>query len=312
MSRSLCRSLCLLAIVSIVANSHVPARQLSAQEHGDTAAKKMVAVCSTTQVADFTRQIVGDTWEVVCVLGAAEDPHTYEVGADDKVAVSKADLCIENGWHLEGHDWMKNLATEAGKPIVTCINGVSPLEMTEGENTIKDPHAWLDPKNAIIYVNNIRDALCKIDPDHAGEFTARAELYTRQLGLLNGWVKKMVSTIPANQRLLVTHHDAFGYFCNAFNFKAESPLGWTTAEFSELTPADRQTVVEKIRETGVGAIFVESSTNKQLLEGIARDSGVKIGGELYSDAMGAEDTAGETYIGMLRENVLTIVGALKK
>ncbi len=268
-------------------------------------------VCSTTQVADFARQVVGDRWKVICVLEPGEDPHTYEVGADDKVTISKADLCAENGWNLEGHDWMKTLAKEASKPIVTCVNGVGHLQMEARGQSVKDPHAWLDPRNAIIYVNNLRDAICQLDPAHAGEYRARAELYTRQLALLNGWVKKTVSEIPANRRLLVTHHDAFGYFCNAFNFKAASPLGWTTAELSEVTAAQRQIVVERIRELGVKAVFVENSTNRQLIAGIAQDAGVIVGGELYADAMGPAGSAGETYIGMMRENVLAIVNALK-
>ncbi len=273
---------------------------------------KKVLVCSTTQVADFAQNIVGDRWEVVCVLGPAEDPHTYEVGADDGVAVSRADLCAENGWNLEGHDWMNNLATSAGKPIVTCVEGVEPLKTAGNGAYVYDPHAWFNPKNAIIYVNNICDAVCQIDPEHADEYRARQELYIRQLNLLNGWVLKTVNEIPVNQRLLVTHHDAFGYFCEAFNFKSVSPLGWTTAELTEVTPEQRQNVVTQIRESGVKAIFVETSINRQLVEGISRDAGVAIGGELYSDAMGSTGSAGETYIGMIRENVLTIVQALKK
>ncbi len=272
---------------------------------------KKVLVCSTTQVADFARNLVGDRWEVVCVLGPAEDPHTYEVGADDGLAVSRADLCAENGWNLEGHDWMNKLAKTAGKPIVTCIDGVEPLKTAGDGQHVYDPHAWFNPKNAIIYVNNICDAVCQIDPEHTAEYRAREELYIRQLNLLNGWVRKTVNQIPANQRLLVTHHDAFGYFCQAFNFKSVSPLGWTTAELTEVTADQRQSVVTQIREAGVKAIFVETSINRQLLEGISRDAGVRIGGELYSDAMGSAGSAGETYIGMIRENVLTIVQALK-
>lgn len=272
---------------------------------------KKIAICSTTQVADFTRQIVGDRWEVICVLGAGADPHTYKVRANDKSAVVKADLCIENGWNLEGHDWMKKLAEEAGKPIVTCVDGVSPLQMQKNGATIKDPHAWFDPRNAVIYVRNIRDAVIKVDPANAAEYTARAELYTRQLLLLNGWVKKTVGSIPANRRVLITHHDAFGYFCKAFNFKALSPVGWSTAELGEVTAGRRQEIVKQIKEIGVKAVFVETSTNEQLIEGIASDSGVTVGGTLYSDAMGPDGSAGETYVGMIRENVITIVNALK-
>ena len=273
--------------------------------------EKLVAVCSTTQAADFTRQVVGDNWRVICVLGPAEDPHTYEVGADDAKLVAQADLCVQNGWNLEGHGWMENLANEAGKPIVSCINGVTPLELQEDDQVVKDPHAWFDPKNAIIYVNNITEAVCKVDPDNANEYRLRSELYIRQVGILAGWVRKTVGAIPANRRVLVTHHDAFGYFCNAFNFKPMSPVGWTTGEFAEVTPEKRQKIVQNMRDTGVKAIFIESSTNSQLIEGIARDAGIEIGGKLYSDAMGAAGTAGETYIGMMRENVLQIMRALR-
>ena len=271
---------------------------------------RKVVVCSTTQVADFAREIVGDRWEVVCVLSPGEDPHTYELAGDDKQVVQRADLCAENGWNLEGHDWMKKLATEAGKPIVTCIEGVSPLQMEEGEETVKDPHAWLDPKNAEIYVNNLCEAICGIDPPHAAEYRARRALYVDQLRMLRRWIGKTVNSLPANQRLLVTHHDAFEYFCKAYNFQTASPLGWTTADMSEVTAVDRQKIVKKIRELGVKAIFVETSTNNELIEGIAADSGVKVGGELYADAMGPKGSAGEYYIGMMRENVLTIVNAL--
>lgn len=273
--------------------------------------EKKKLVCSTTQVADFARQIVGDRWDVVCVLGHAQDPHTYEVCTDDSSKVASADLCAENGWNLEGNDWMKKLASDAGKPIVTCIEGVSPLSMNEGGKEFKDPHAWLSPKNAIIYVNNLFSAICKIDPDNTEEYQARKELYIRQLRMLDGWIKQTLSSIPANQKMLVTHHDAFGYFCKEFNFQHESPMGWTTADLAEVTAADRQVVVTKIRETGVKAIFVEKAVNEKMISGIARDAGVVIGGKLYSDAMGEDGTAAENYIGMMRENVLTMVRVLK-
>ena len=293
----------LLLFFLLVSSSTV----LAAETNGE----KKVAVCSTTQAADFTRQIVGDRWEVICVLGPAEDPHTYEIRSTDSKLVAGADLCVQNGWNLEGHGWMEKLATDAGKPIVTCVNGVQGLDLEEDGQVVKDPHAWFDPKNAIIYVNNITEAVCKVDPDNAGEYKARSELYKRQLAVLSAWVRKKVGAIPANRRILVTHHDAFGYFCNAFNFKPVSPVGWTTGEFSEVTAEDRQAIVNQIREAGVKSIFVESSTNSQLIEGIAKDAGVQVGGKLYSDAMGPAGSAGESYIGMMRENVLKIGAAMK-
>lgn len=272
---------------------------------------RKVIVCSTTQIADFTRQIVGDRCEVICVLAPGEDPHTYEVGNDDLLAVKRANLCIENGWNLEGHSWMAKLAETAGKPIVTCVDRVKPLIIDEDKQSINDPHAWFDTNNAAIYVINIRNAISQIDPDHADEYKARSELYLLQLRGLDYWIKEQVNAIPKNRRILVTHHDAFGYFSAAYGFQAISPVGWTTGELAGVAVDQRQKIVEQIRELGVKSIFVETSVNRELLDGIARETGITIGGELYSDAMGAAGTAGETYIGMMRENVLTIVEHLK-
>ena len=271
---------------------------------------KKVIVCSTTQVADFTRQVVGDRCEVVCVLSAGEDPHGYDPGNDDSLSVARADLCFANGWNLEGHSWMQKLAESAGKEIVVCIEGVQPRNLDYNDEVVKDPHAWFNPKNAWIYVKNIRDAVVRLDPEHADEYRLRADLYRIQLLALDKWIKQTVSQIPENRRILVTHHDAFGYFSEAYKFKAMSPVGWTTGELAGVSTDQKQEIVKQIRDLGVPAIFVETSTNSELLESIARETGATVGESLYSDAMGAEDTAGETYIGMMRENVLRIVTAL--
>jgi manganese/iron transport system substrate-binding protein len=273
--------------------------------------KKRVVLCSTTQIADFTRQIVGDRWEVVCVLGAGEDPHTYEVGNDDLLQAKRADLCIENGWNLEGGGWMNTLAKNASKPIVTCVEGVKPLETDSHGTTVNDPHAWFDTNNAFIYLTNIRNAVSKIDPENAAEYEARAALYAIQLRALNHWIAEQVNAIPKARRILVTHHDAFGYFSQAYGFRAISPVGWTTGELAGVAIDQRQEIVNQIRDLGVKSIFVETSVNRELLDGIAKETGISIGGQLYSDAMGESGSAGETYIGMMRENVLTIVRHLK-
>lgn len=282
------------------------AADLSAQEKN-----KPVVVCSTTQIADFARQVVGDRWEVICVLGPAEDPHTYETTPEDANAVKRATLCLENGWNLEGKAWMTKLANSAGKPIVTCLEGVKPLMTDQHDEQVKDPHAWFDIDNAMIYVANIRNAIRRLDPEHADEYNARAKLYLLQLRVLKQWVKQEVNAIPKSQRILVSHHDAFGYFAKAYGFKPVSPVGWTTGEISGVSIDQRQAVVKQIRDLGVKSIFVETSVNQELLDGIARETGITIGGTLYSDAMGAEGSAGETYIGMIRENVLTLVNSLK-
>ena len=281
----------------------------------ETEAKK-VLVCSTTQIADFARQIVGDRWEVACVLSAGQDPHTYEVTGQDIALIKRADLCLQNGWNLEGHDWMGGQARSQGKPLVTCVTGVKPLMIEQGDDSenakpVQDPHAWFDVENAMIYVTNIRNAIRDIDPEHADDYNARAKLYLYQLRTLKQWVTQEVSRIPKQRRVLITHHDAFGYFARANGFQSVSPMGWTTGELSGISLGQRQQVVDQIRTLGVKSIFVETSTETETLKAIAKETGAKIGGSLYSDAMGPPGSAGETYIGMLRENVLTIVNGLK-
>ena len=303
--RSLMASLGLALLLAFSASAPCNAQD-------EEAKKKLVVLCSTTQIADFTRQVVGDRWEVVCVMAAGEDPHTYEVGNDDLLTVKRADLCIQNGWHLEGNDWMANLAKNAGKPIATCVEGIEPLKIDEGEGKpANDPHAWFSTDNAAIYVTNILNAVSKVDPDYADQYKARADLYRIQLRGLNHWANEQINAIPKARRILITHHDAFGYFSKAYGFKAFSPVGWTTGEFGGESIGQRQDIVKQIRELGVKSIFVETSTKKETLKGIAEETGITIGGSLYSDAMGKPGTAGETYIGMMRENILTIVKHLK-
>jgi manganese/iron transport system substrate-binding protein len=296
------RSLSLLAILGCLG-----LQTAAAQE------SRPLAVCSTTQVADFTRQVVGDRWEVVSILGPGQDPHLYHVKPDDVKLAARADLCLENGWHLEGKDWMRTLAEQQNKPLVTCVEGVAPLELVDDGTPFHDPHAWFSPQNAAVYVRNIVKGVCEQDPDHADEYRARATLYLNQLQTLNAWIQSQVNALPASQRVLVTSHDAFNYFCRQYGFRSASPAGWSTADEigGGITPERRRETVQSIRKFGVKAIFVETSVNPETLQELAREAGVKIGGELYSDSMGPAGSAGESYLGMMRENVLAITSALK-
>lgn len=292
-----------------------PALLLGLSLFGSLAAedRKPVIVCSTTQVADFARQVVGDRMIVKSVLAAGQDPHLYEKKPGDAQLVSTADLCLENGWHLEGNDWMRKLAEQSGRPLVTCVEGCKSLEVPGVEQAMHDPHAWFSCTNAATYVRNIRDAVIKIDPEHAEEYRSRAALYLDQLRTLHSWILREINKIPVEQRVLVTSHDAFNYFCQAYGMKAATPVGWSTGNEigAGITPERRQETIDSIVQHKVKAIFVETSVNPTMVREIAREAHVEIGGELYSDSMGAEGTAGETYIGMMRENVITIVQALR-
>ncbi|MDX9973602.1 MAG: zinc ABC transporter substrate-binding protein [FCB group bacterium] len=291
---------------------------LAAPAHAQDA--KPVIVASTTQIADFTRQIVGDRCIVKCILAPGADPHTYSPTPDDVQMVLGADLCLQNGLHLEGKDWMGTLARDAGKPIVTCTDGLQPLMLAAEGESVSDPHAWFSTKNAALYINNIVRAVTTLDPEGKPEFEARAKLYLQQLRVLDAWIREQVGLIPPHRRVLVTTHDAFNYFCREYRFNERNdylsiaPVGWSTGGEvgAGMTPERHKQVVESIQNSGAPAIFVETTISPKLIREIARDTGVAIGGELYSDSMGTKDTAGETYIGMMRENVLLIVAALNK
>ncbi|MEW6531324.1 MAG: zinc ABC transporter substrate-binding protein [Thermodesulfobacteriota bacterium] len=288
---------------------------LAAQQSAPTdfSARKPMLVCSTTQIADFARQIVGDRCDVRCILAPGADPHTYMPTPGDAQLTLKADLCLQNGLHLEGKNWMATLARDARKPLVTCTDGIKPMVLEQEGEKINDPHSWFTPRNAAVYVNNIVRAVSELDPAGKSGYEARARLYLQQLRVLDAWIREQFNVIPPQRRILVTSHDAFNYFAEEYGFKNRAPVGWSTgAEIGAgMTPERRKLVIESIREFGVKAVFVETSVNPKLVREIATEARVKIGGKLYSDSMGEAGSAGETYIGMMRENVLTIIGALK-
>jgi len=301
-----------MCAVAVIASAALWVLQKGFAEE-EVAKKKPILVASTTQVADLTRQVVGDRCEVHCILAPGADPHLYEPKPSDAALVKRADLCLQNGLHLEGKNWMGTLAKDAGKPVVTCAEGVKPIELEADGQKVHDPHAWFSPRNAAIFVNNIVKAVVQIDAPGKDEYEARAELYLQQLKVLDAWIKRQFNVLPKEQRILVTSHDAFNYFCAEYGFRNETPVGWSTG--SEVgggqTPERRRKVIESISGFGVKAIFVETSVNPKAIREIAREAGVVVGGELYSDSMGEKGSAGETYIGMMRENTLIIVKALK-
>jgi manganese/iron transport system substrate-binding protein len=208
---------------------------------------------------------------------------------------------------------MGTLARDANKPIVLCTDGIEPLQLEEGGEKIPDPHAWFSPKNAARYVNNVAKAVIQLDPKRKAEYQSRADLYLRHLRVLDSWIRQQFNAIPPERRILVTSHDAFNYFSQEYGFKNRAPVGWSTGSEvgGGMTPERRRIVIDSIQSFGVSAVFVETSVNPKLIREIAREAGVEIGGELYSDSMGEAGTAGETYIGMMRENVLTIIRALR-
>lgn len=303
-----------LSSIIIAAIVSLPAAYAS-----DASPQQLKIITSTTQIADFARQVTGDMCEVKCILKPGADPHTYMPTPGDASMVLSADICLENGLHLEGKNWMKNLAKDAEKPVITCTDGIQPLELNEAGQMISDPHAWFSPKNVSVYVSNIVRGLTALDPENGLAYQARAKLFLQQLRVLDAWIKDQVNRIPPEKRILVTSHDAFNYFCHEYRFNAGygymslAPVGWSTGSEvgGGMTPKSRKSVIDSIKNYKAPAVFIETSVNPKLIREIAREAGVSIGGSLYSDSMGEKGSAGETYIGMMRENVMTIVTAIK-
>jgi manganese/iron transport system substrate-binding protein len=284
----------------------------------EPASKPFQLVCSTTQVADFTRQAAGDRCVVRCILAPGADPHTYQPTPGDAQMVLAADLCLQNGLHLEGNNWMAKLAADSGKKVVSATDGLAPLEMKYEGQAVADPHAWFSTRNAAGYVNRILAALIALDPAGTVEYQSRARLYLGQLRTLDAWIRREIHPIAPEKRILVTSHDAFNYFCREYRFNPQNdflslaPVGWSTGAETGggMTPERRRQVTQSLTQSGAQAVFVESSVNPKLIQEIAREAGIRVGGRLFSDSMGEAGSAGETYVGMMRENVITITRGL--
>lgn len=280
------------------------------QAIGEQIPKKKI-VCSTTQIADFARNVAGDKWDVESILGPGQDPHTHEVSAASAKLVSQADLCFQNGWNLEGHAWMEKICKESGKSCITCVDGVTPRKISEDGTIINDPHAWFSIDRAKIYVRNIFKALTDADPENKDYYLKNASAYIVKLDDLKAEIKKELSQIPP-PRILATHHDAFGYFAEDYNFEIVSLAKWSTDEIGGGSTLERRKeLIATIRDKGVKALFAETSIDPEIMKVICKETGAKLGGKLYSDAMGGKGTPGETYIGMMKQNVKIIVEALK-
>lgn len=267
-----------------------------------------LVVASASIFADMARSIAGGEVRVEMVVPIGGDPHIFEPTPESVRLVAKADLILINGLTFEG--WMNELIANSGTraKTVTITEGIETIESEEYENSA-DPHAWMTANNGLIYVRNIRDALIELDPFNRQVYEFNAGVYLQQLEDLDREIFRLVESIPAKQRVLITSHDAFRYFGRYYGIRVEAALGTSTDADVQTDDVNRLTTI--IRETGVPAIFVESTINPKLIRQIAEDTDVFIGGSLYADSLGEPDTEAGTYEGMLKFNVKTIVGALR-
>jgi manganese/zinc/iron transport system substrate-binding protein len=277
----------------------------------------ITAVATTAMIGDLVSRVGGDGVTVRTLMGPGVDPHLYKPTAADAAALSKADVIFYNGLMLEGR--MADLfarISRGGRKVYAVTERVDEtrlLEPPEFEGHY-DPHVWMNVSLWSETIPVIVEGLSAAAPAGAAEFQKNAEALMAELAALDAWCKEQAASLPESSRVLVTSHDAYNYFGKAYGFRVVGLQGVSTA--SEAALADMASLVDFITSTGVKAIFVESSVNPAAINRVAEDAGVKIGGELYSDAMGQPGEKKEgfetgTYEGMIRYNMTTIVNALK-
>jgi zinc/manganese transport system substrate-binding protein len=274
--------------------------------------EKIPVVASFTILADFVREIGGDRVNVVSLVGPNGDPHVYDPTPADSRTVAAARLVVENGLGLEG--WIDRLIKVSGTKarIVVATAGVTPRkDMSNPEFAERggiDPHAWQSIGNARIYVADIRDALSAVDPAGKADYESRAKSYLARLDALEAEVRGEIAKIPAERRRLVTTHDAFGYFGQAYGVALVAPAGVSTE--SEISARDVAKIIRQIRADKFPAVFLENIADPRLMDRIARESGAKVGGKLFSDALSPPDGPAGTYIDMVRHNIRELTKAL--
>ena len=265
---------------------------------------KINVAASLTILADFARNVGGDRVDVVSLVGPNGDAHSYVPSPADAKKLADAKLIILDGLGLEGSTARFMRAAAKDAKVVTASDGITPLRL----GTQSDPHAWQSVANAKTYVANIRDALIAADPAGRSVFEANAADYLRRLDALEAEVRAAIESIPPDRRKLVTTHNAFGYFGTAYGVDFIAPHGVSTE--AEPSARDVARIIAQIRAQKIPAVFLENVTDPRLLERIAQESGARIGGTLYSDALTDANGPAPTYIDMMRHNVKELVTAL--
>jgi manganese/zinc/iron transport system substrate-binding protein len=266
-------------------------------------------------IADAVQHVVSANMSVASLMGSGVDPHSYKATAGDVTRLRNAKMVIYNGLHLEAK--LGDILKELDKPTVPLGEKV-PQEMLRHLENFPgqhDPHIWFDVQLWMQVVREIGRHMAAFDPAHAADYMSNTDAYLKELQELDDYVRQRIQEIPTDSRVLITAHDAFGYFGRAYGVEVLGLQGISTS--AEAGTQDVQNLANTIASRKIPAIFVESSVPRRHIQAVqqavkARGWDVQIGGELFSDAMGAPGTAEGTYIGMVKHNVDTIVNALKR
>ncbi|WP_409421394.1 metal ABC transporter substrate-binding protein [Pseudaeromonas sp. ZJS20] len=281
-------------------------------------------------LGDLVKQVGGEQVAVHSLVGPNGDAHVYQPSPQDVRTLSQSKLLVSNGLHFEG--WLDRLSQASGfkGAEVVASQGIKARAMAEEEDGTEehehehdgkeeaghhhhdgiDPHAWNDPENVIVYVNNIASGLSQLDPEHASQYQANAEAYVRQIKALDGEYRPRFAALSAQQRRAITSHDAFGYLAQAYDLSLLAPQGINTE--AEASAADVGKLIRQIRQEHIKALFVENISDPRLIEQIARETGVQPGGSLYSDALSPADGEAPDTLSLLRHNLSTLLKAMEQ
>jgi manganese/zinc/iron transport system substrate-binding protein len=277
---------------------------------------KIKVTTTIGQIADIVKNVGGKHVEVTSLMGPGVDPHLYKASQGDLKKLSEADVIFYNGLHLEGKmgEIFEKMSKE--EPTIAVAESIPKNQLLDNQDNpgSYDPHVWFDIDLWSIAVETVRDELIKMDEKHADEYKENAKKYLTQLQETKQYAKQQISHIPEESRVLITAHDAFNYFGRAYGIEVMGLQGLSTD--AEYGLRDVQHLIDVIVKRNIKAVFIESSISEKSIKAVVegakkRGHEVKIGGELYSDAMGPEGTEEGTYIGMYRHNIDTIVSSLK-
>lgn len=269
----------------------------------------MRVVASTTQLADFAAAVVGDDGFVSGLVLPNASAHQFDPSARNLLDIGEAEALVVNGVGLE--PWLQDL-TDAGAFSGDLIVATEGIVLRDGEGDGKDPHVWTSPRNAAVMVNNIVRGLSEARPDLAEKFYQNAVNYLEKLTLLDSWATEAFASVAPEKRLLITNHDALGYFVDAYGITFVGSIMPSLDDNSEPSALEIDALIERITQEGAIAVFSESTLSDKLATTIAREAGVAVySGDdaLYADSLGAEGTAGATYIGATIHNVTVLVTA---
>jgi zinc/manganese transport system substrate-binding protein len=290
---------------------------LGASAAGATERIKVVATFSV--IGDMVANVAGDKVDLVTLVGPAGDTELFKPSLADGKSVAEAKIVFMNNLNDEFEPWLEPLLKQvkfSGAKIVVS-RGVKTFTSTEeraprnksGEEEI-DQHAWLDPKNGVIYVRNIAAALVKSDPANAADYRLRADAYIKELQALDAWAKAEIAALPAAKRRFLASHDSLQYLAKAYGITLLSINGWTNN--SEPSAAELARLAKQVRQERIHALFLDSITDPRAMQQVAKETGASIGGTLYGDALSKPGGDADTYLKMLRHDVATLKAGMMK